>query len=83
MDQVTLCSLERGTSTIRTLTGGQKIVFGFLLPGPYGLTLTRGSRAMSVVISLPPGGNLFLRCRIQQGCCNWQRDWFHYFFNTP
>lgn len=56
--------------------------FVSLCPGAYVLTLCRGRQQhMDLLIRLPPGGNVVLRCRFQERCCCWEQDSFHYFFN--
>ena len=57
-----------------------EILFGFLAPGDYVLTLYRscGSRVTLRVV-LPPGGNVEIFCR--RDCCRWRRDSWQYLFN--
>jgi hypothetical protein len=57
------------------------VFFGFLPPGDYVLTLCRGKNRLTLLVGLSPGSNVELLCRLNQGCCRWRRDIWHYFFN--
>ena len=82
-DRVTLCALEGVGSTCRTLACQGQALFGFLPPGPYGLMLERGGRAMQLFLRLPPGGNVELCCSLGRGECRWRRGWCRCFLNLP
>ena len=82
MDRVVLQSCRPYTCRARTLMCRGEVWFAFLPPGEYLLTLGRRGRAVKLLLRLPPGGNLELRCSISGGLCRWRRDPFHYFFNS-
>lgn len=58
-----------------------QVYFPTLPPGDYLLTLLRQRQSMHLVLRLPPGANVILRCRFRERQCRWRRDPFHYFFN--
>ena len=59
-----------------------ELLFGFLSPGDYTLTVYRGQERIGLLVRLPPGGNVEIRCCPVGGSCRWRRDGFHYFFNA-
>ena len=65
----------------RTFLCQGEALFGFLSPGDYALTLYRGQRHLTLLVRLSPGSNAEFLCRLNTGCCRWQRDGWHYFFN--
>lgn len=56
-------------------------LFTGLSPSSYLLTLLRQGHCMHLLLRLPPGANVVLRCRFGERHCRWKRDPFHYFFN--
>ena len=58
-------------------------LFTDLAPGAYCLTLLRQRQSMRLLLRLPPGGNVILRCCFQARRCRWRRDFFHGRFNRP
>ncbi|WP_417044021.1 hypothetical protein [Dysosmobacter sp.] len=59
-----------------------ELLFGFLFPGDYTLTVRRGAGNMKLLVRLPPGGNVEIHCCPGRGHCRWRRDGWHYFFNV-
>lgn len=82
MDEVILQPQDSCCRQVRTLTCQGDAWFGFLPPGAYRLTLHRGGHRLTLAVRLPPGGNVAIRCRLCPRRFCWERDAFHYFFNT-
>ena len=82
MDWVALQMGRPYSCLCRTLTGRNEAVFAFLPPGEYLLTAGRSGRMMRLLLRLPPGAYVELRCMLRAGRCWWRRDFFHYFFNA-
>ena len=82
LDRVCLYPLGGCACWRRTLLASGTVIFGFLEPGEYGLTLARGTQSLSLRVILPPGGNVVIRCALgrQEWC--WRQDWFHCFYNA-
>ena len=59
-----------------------EVLFGSLPPGDYALSLHRAHGQMELLVKLPPGGNVEIRCRLDRGSCIWRRDEWHYPFNA-
>lgn len=82
MDEVILQPQDSCCRQVRTLTCQGDAWFGFLPPGAYRLTLRRGGHRLTLAVRLPPGGNVAIRCCLCPRHFCWERDVFHYFFNT-
>lgn len=77
-EPVTLRPLGGCSCWSRFLLCREEVLFGFLPPGDYVLTLCR--RGLTLLVRLPPGGNAEILCR--RDICRWRRDGWHYFFNA-
>lgn len=82
MDEIILQPQNGCCQQVRTLICQGTAPFGFLPPGAYRLTLRRGGHRFTLAVHLPPGGNVAIRCCLAAGLFYWERDAFHYFFNT-
>lgn len=82
MDEVLLQPQDGCWYQMRTLICQGTAWFGSLRPGNYTLTLRRGKHRLMLAVHLPPGGNVAIRCHLSARCFCWERDVFHYFFNT-
>ena len=82
MDEVVLQMQGSCRQQVRTLTCQGTVWFGFLQPGAYRLTLRRSGHCLTLAVHLPPGGNVTIRCCLCTRRFCWERDPFHYFFNT-
>ncbi|MBM6938073.1 hypothetical protein H7U37_05930 [Pseudoflavonifractor phocaeensis] len=81
-DRLCLRSCGSGSCSSHTLWTEPSAVFGFLPPGGYVLTLNRIARRLCLVLELPPGGNVILRCHLAEGWCRWRRDPCRSFLNA-
>lgn len=82
LDQAVLRPLP-GCSCWNRLMLSPQALFTSLRPGAYLLTLRRQHRCMHLLLRLPPGGSVTLRCRFRDRQCRWRRDPFHSVFNRP
>ena len=82
MDEVLLQPQDGCWHQARILTCQGTALFGPLRPGAYTLTLRRGRHCLTLAVRLPPGGNVAIRCCLSARRFCWERDPFHYFFNT-
>lgn len=81
LDQVILRPCRGCFCWMRLLLCGKEAAFAGLGPGLYQLTLVRPGLRAELAVMLPPGGNVAVRWNGCRGVWNWERDWFHYFFN--
>ena len=82
MDRVCLYGCEGCSCCTKELLCSGEVLFGFLAPGGYVLTLQRGSVRADLLVRLPPGGNVAICFAFEHNKLSWHNDTFHYFYNT-
>ena len=65
---------------LRDISLRGETIFAFLSPGNYALDISRGGDRVTLLLILPPGGNISIRWG-EDGKLTWDRDMLVYFWN--